>query len=196
MHTTMQTLGRVAIIGGGVLVVGDQRVALRRRRGDARGAEGRDLRPGLRARARHPDGLDVRGAARRRHPPTRRAAARCAWLRRANRRAAMLDPHPERPPVNWWILGGGLAFAVVSLTVGFGQRAGRAGDRLRGVDGDRAVPDVEARARARARGAQHAGRHGARHLRVPRDARPGRGLDLVDDRRAEVRPAVPRAARR
>src|SRR5207244_8415061 len=36
----------------------------------------------------------------------------------------MLDPHGERPPVNWWILGGGLAFAVVSLGVGVGQVAG------------------------------------------------------------------------
>jgi len=26
--------------------------------------------------------------------------------------------HDERPPVNWWILGGGLLFAVVSLSVG------------------------------------------------------------------------------
>jgi hypothetical protein len=33
----------------------------------------------------------------------------------------MLNPHPERPPVNWWILGGGLAFAVVSLSVGLGK---------------------------------------------------------------------------
>ena len=35
--------------------------------------------------------------------------------------AAMLDSHPGRPPVNWWILGGGLAFAVVSLSVGLGK---------------------------------------------------------------------------
>ena len=53
-------------------------------------------------------------------------AARCAAPRRARGRAAtgrdaMLDAHPERPPVNWWILGGGLAFAVVSLGVGLGE---------------------------------------------------------------------------
>jgi hypothetical protein len=34
---------------------------------------------------------------------------------------AMINPHPERPPVNWWILGGGLAFAAVSLSVGLGK---------------------------------------------------------------------------
>jgi hypothetical protein len=28
---------------------------------------------------------------------------------------------PERPPVNWWVLGGGLAFALVSVTVGLGD---------------------------------------------------------------------------
>jgi hypothetical protein len=36
----------------------------------------------------------------------------------------MLNPHGERPPINWWILGGGLAFAAVSLGVGVGQVAG------------------------------------------------------------------------
>jgi hypothetical protein len=33
----------------------------------------------------------------------------------------MLNPHPTRPPVNWWILGGGLAFTLVSLSVGLGK---------------------------------------------------------------------------
>ncbi|MGH7304972.1 MAG: hypothetical protein ACRELZ_16950, partial [Candidatus Rokuibacteriota bacterium] len=27
----------------------------------------------------------------------------------------MVNPHGERPPVNWWIVGGGLAFAAISL---------------------------------------------------------------------------------
>ncbi|RPH63754.1 MAG: hypothetical protein EHM83_09480, partial [Burkholderiales bacterium] len=35
--------------------------------------------------------------------------------------ARRLTVHAERPPVNWWVLGGGLAFAVVSLTVGLGD---------------------------------------------------------------------------
>jgi len=33
----------------------------------------------------------------------------------------MLNPHTERPPVNWWIIGGGLAFTLVSLGVGIGD---------------------------------------------------------------------------
>src|SRR5262249_25770717 len=36
----------------------------------------------------------------------------------------MLDPHAERPPVNWWIIGGGSAFTVVSLGVGIGDVPG------------------------------------------------------------------------
>jgi hypothetical protein len=32
--------------------------------------------------------------------------------------ASMVDAPHERPPVNWWILGGGFAFAAVSLSVG------------------------------------------------------------------------------
>jgi hypothetical protein len=36
----------------------------------------------------------------------------------------MLDAHPGRPPVNVWILGGGLVFALVSLGVGLGELAG------------------------------------------------------------------------
>ena len=47
MHTTMQTLGRVAIIGGSVLVALVNVVPVRRRRDAAAGAEGRDLRAGL-----------------------------------------------------------------------------------------------------------------------------------------------------
>ena len=36
----------------------------------------------------------------------------------------MLNPHGERPPVNWWIIGGGIAFAIVSLGIGIGDVAG------------------------------------------------------------------------
>src|SRR5262249_19741701 len=33
----------------------------------------------------------------------------------------MLNPHGERPPINWWIIGGGLVFAAVSLGVVIGD---------------------------------------------------------------------------
>jgi hypothetical protein len=35
--------------------------------------------------------------------------------------AAMMNPHGERPPIDWRILGGGLAFALVSVAVGLGD---------------------------------------------------------------------------
>lgn len=33
----------------------------------------------------------------------------------------LLEVHSERPPINWWIMGGGLIFAVLSLSVGLGN---------------------------------------------------------------------------
>jgi hypothetical protein len=36
----------------------------------------------------------------------------------------MVNPHQGRPPVNWWILGGGLLYAIVSLSVGLGKVPG------------------------------------------------------------------------
>jgi hypothetical protein len=119
MNTTVQTLGRVAIIGGSVLVA-LANVYLMHGVGQLPEAEkalaylrvyhlslvipvvsvlGVALGMGLRWR----DGrrLLARGFAK-------------ADVRR------MLDPHGERPPINWWIIGGGLAFSAVSLGVGLG----------------------------------------------------------------------------
>jgi hypothetical protein len=42
-----------------------------------------------------------------------------AWLN--HRRRAMLERPPEAPPVNWWVLGGGAVFALVSIGVGLGD---------------------------------------------------------------------------
>jgi hypothetical protein len=119
MHTTMQTLGRVAIISGSFLVAGVNVYVLS-------GTEG--LPPAEMARVYRfiyelalaiplisMSGVLFAGAIRRRD--ARRLAARGIS---AERIGAMLDAHPERPPVNWWILGGGLVFAAVSLGVGFG----------------------------------------------------------------------------
>ena len=59
-----------------------------------------------------------------------------AWLRHRNiarivgqgntRREAidMIEVHAETPAVNWWILGGGLAFALLAVSVGLGDFAG------------------------------------------------------------------------
>ena len=61
-------------------------------------------------------GVMLAGMIRRRD--ARRLVARGFSHEKAH---AMLDSHPGRPPVNWWIFGGGLAFAVVSLSVGLGK---------------------------------------------------------------------------
>ncbi|HEX2484481.1 MAG TPA: hypothetical protein VHQ66_04225 [Myxococcota bacterium] len=119
MHTTMQTLGRVAIIGGGVLVSGANVFLL----------AGADALPepekvrvyrlvyqlALAIPLTSVVGVLLGGAIKRRD--ARRLAERGV---EAARIESLLDPHPGRPPVNLWILGGGLAFALVSVGVGLG----------------------------------------------------------------------------
>ena len=123
MNTTVQTLGRVAIIGGGVLVALANVYLLR---GAGRLPEAEKALVYLRVYELALIipvvsvlgvvlglGLQWRDA--------RRLSAKgfaSADVRR------MLNPHGERPPINWWILAGGLAFALVSLGVGVGQVPG------------------------------------------------------------------------
>ncbi|MCL4746920.1 MAG: hypothetical protein KJZ83_16120, partial [Burkholderiaceae bacterium] len=122
MHTTMQTLGRVAIIGGGLLVSLVNVVMLR---GAHALAEAERLRVYISV---HELALAIpvvsvlgvilaavlHARARRRLVVGGLSAAQAA---------SRLFVAPPRPPVNWWVLGGGLAFAVVSLGVGLGDLA-------------------------------------------------------------------------
>jgi hypothetical protein len=120
MHTTMQTLGRVAIIGGSVLVALANVFLLR----DANllpEAQKIDVYIRVYVYALIIPVVSVAGV------------LFASWLRR--REAARLRRQglpkeeilrrtlvqAERPPVNWWVLGGGLAFAVLSLGVGLGN---------------------------------------------------------------------------
>jgi hypothetical protein len=123
MNTTVQTLGRVAIIGGSVLVSLANVYLLR---GAAALPEAEKMLAYLRVYelALVIPVVSVLGVLlgmglKRRD--ARRLVAR-GFARAEVRR--MLNPHGERPPINWWILGGGLAFAIVSLGVGVGQVAG------------------------------------------------------------------------
>jgi BT1 family len=120
MHTTMQTLGRVAIISGGVLVSAANVVLL----ADA-GALPELEKVGIYRLVYQLAlviplcsvlGVILAGTIRRRD--ARRLAERGVS---AERIASMLDAHPGRPPVNFWILGGGLVFAFISLGVGLGE---------------------------------------------------------------------------
>ena len=123
MNTTVQTLGRVAIIGGSVLV-SLANVYLLRGVGDLPEAEKALAYLRVYHLALLIPVVSVLGVV---------LAVALMW-RAARQLAAkgfakseiqrMLDPHPERPPINWWIIGGGLAFAVVSLGVGIGDVPG------------------------------------------------------------------------
>jgi len=123
MNTTVQTLGRVAIIGGSVLV-SLANVYLLRGVGDLR--EGEKALAYLRVYELSliipvVSVLGVVLGAALRWRDARRLRAK-GFARNEVRR--MLNPHGERPPINWWIIGGGLVFAVVSLGVGIGDVAG------------------------------------------------------------------------
>ena len=123
MNTTVQTLGRVAIIGGSVLVALANVYLLR---GVGEMPEAAKALAYL--RVYHLSlliplvsvlGVVLGSVVKWRD--ARRLMAK-GFARSDARR--MLNPHGERPPVNWWIIGGGLAFAIVSLGVGIGGVAG------------------------------------------------------------------------
>ncbi len=123
MHITMQTLGRVALIGGLVLVAalnvwlfsGVEKMAEAEKV-----AVYRQLYTlALAIPVVSIFGVLLAGALRRRD--LRRLVARGIARGEAE---AMLTPQQERPPVNWWILGGGAAFAAISLSVGLGRMPG------------------------------------------------------------------------
>lgn len=117
MHTTMQTLGRVAIIGGGVLVALVNVFMLR----------GVTLLPELERVAVY---VRVHQLALLIPLVSVAGVLFAAWLQRRARQqlraqglgeaqiAARLQVHVQRPPVNGWLLGGGLAFALISVSVG------------------------------------------------------------------------------
>ncbi len=117
MHTTMQMLGRVAIIGGGVLVSMINVVIFN----DA--AQLPEQEKAALYRLAYELALiipfiSVAGVVLSIWLLRRRAAALRAKGFDASAVEKLLDVHGQPPPVNWWILGGGLAFAGVSIAVG------------------------------------------------------------------------------
>lgn len=117
MHTTMQMLGRVAIIGGGVIVAAINVVIF-----DGASALPEEQKARL-YRFAYELGLiipvvSVAGVVLAAWLHRRRSAGLRAKGFSADEVSSMLEVHNERPPVNWWILGGGIAFALVSIAVG------------------------------------------------------------------------------
>ena len=123
MHVTMQTLGRVAIIGGGVLV-SIVNVFLLRDAGSLPEAEKEAVYLLVYQLALIIPLISVLGVV---------FASWLQWRERVRFSAqgysrqeidALLNIHTESPAINWWILGGGLAFTVLSLGVGMSRIPG------------------------------------------------------------------------
>lgn len=123
MHVTMQTLGRVAIIGGGVLV-SVINVFILRDAGSLPEAEKEVVYLLVYELALIIPLISIFGV------------VFASWLRRRERKHflaqghsyqevdRLLNMHSEAPEVNWWILGGGLAFTIISLSVGLSRIPG------------------------------------------------------------------------
>ena len=120
MHTTMQTLGRVAIISGGLFVA---LLNVGMLGGVAGLPEAERLHVYVLV---HEIALFI--------PVISVSGVVLAWWLHRRERARLigeglsaqaaeerLTVHSERPAVNWWVLGGGAAFAALSLGVGLGQ---------------------------------------------------------------------------
>ncbi|MFN9390311.1 MAG: hypothetical protein ACK6DF_12375 [Betaproteobacteria bacterium] len=116
-HTTMQTLGRVAIVGGGILVsivnvaLFSDAAALPEAAKIAKYSQLYTL--ALIITLVSVMGVVLAGHLHRRE--ARRLRDRGLSAVEVDRE---LHGHLERPPVNWWILGGGLAFAALSIAIG------------------------------------------------------------------------------
>jgi hypothetical protein len=120
MHTTMQTLGRVAIIGGGVLV-SVVNVYLLEGVGALPEAEKGRTYLFIYQLALAIPVISVLGVVLASWLHRRDRARLLARGHSAQEVDTLLKVHGERPPVNWWILGGGALFAVLSLGVGLGH---------------------------------------------------------------------------
>ena len=120
MHTTMQTLGRVAIVGGGI-AVSLVNILMFSRAGDLTEAMRAAVYVDIYKLAMLIPVISVLGVLFAAVLKRRRARA----LRRAgvptDELARLLNPHQDAPAANWWLLGGSLVFAVFTLTVGLGQ---------------------------------------------------------------------------
>jgi hypothetical protein len=118
MHTTMQTLGRVAIIGGGVLVAAVNIVAFSDTELLSKAAKAMIYRRIYEWALVIPL-ISVAGVVF--------ASVLKARERRRLRAGGMsvqaihsaLDEHADKTTPNWWILGGSLAFVIFTLAMGF-----------------------------------------------------------------------------
>jgi hypothetical protein len=120
MHTTMQTLGRVAIIGGGV-AVSLVNILMLQGAGEMTEPMKAAVYADIYRLAMLIPVISVLGVVcaaalkQIRRRTLRRAGVPAAEI------ARVLNPQEERPRANWWILGGSLVFAVFTLAMGLLQ---------------------------------------------------------------------------
>lgn len=123
MHITMQTLGRVAIIGGGILVAVANVILMKDvailSEADKAAAYLLVYELALVIPLVSVCGIWLAGWLKLRE--IKHFSAR--GLDRAQI-DVLTGAHVDAPPVNWWILGGGLAFTIISLGVGIVQIPG------------------------------------------------------------------------
>ena len=122
MHTTMQLLGRVAIIGG-LTLVGLINLVLLDGVGELPDAEKAQAYLRVYQLALIIPLVSVSGvllASWLRHRDISRHISKGRTRAEA---AKLIDVHAESPSINWWILGGGLAFVAMSVGVGLGDVA-------------------------------------------------------------------------
>ena len=123
MHTTMQLLGRVAIIGGSILVA-LANVVLLKGVGELPEAEKGSAYLFIYQLALLIPFVSVLGVVLASWLHHRRLVNYVRQGMTRKQAATLIDVHPERPPVNWWILGGGLAFAALSIGIGLSDLPG------------------------------------------------------------------------
>jgi MFS family permease len=122
MHTTMQTLGRVAIIGGGIIVAMVNVYVFSGTEGLPEAEIARLYEQVYLMALVIPFvsvlGIGVAWFLRRRH---KTELMQQGFSReQAEQMVNVRDEGSEATKPNWWILGGSLAFVVFTLTVGFG----------------------------------------------------------------------------
>lgn len=123
MHTTMQLLGRVAIIVGGIIVALTN-VVLMQGVGDLPDEEKGKAYLFVYQLALLIPLVSVIGVALASVLRQRRIGNLVRQGKARKEAISLVEVHTEAPPVNWWILGGGLAFAVMSISVGLGNVQG------------------------------------------------------------------------
>ena len=117
MHTTMQTLGRVAIIGGLVLVAMINLYVFSGVQALPQPEMARIYRDVYLMALAIP-AISVLGVVIHSLLKARRIRELLAQGKTRQEAARLVSEPEERPPPNWWILGGSLAFVVFTLSMG------------------------------------------------------------------------------